>query len=68
MTLKAGSIMVLTNLNGMLNGLKVSINTIEEDDEGTTFEVKLLEVPTDTCYKVGDVISVHRYEIKEPPK
>lgn len=63
-----GNILRLQNLNGLFNGLKVCVETITNDEEGENIEVKLLEAPLDRAYRVGDVISVHRYQLKVDPQ
>lgn len=61
--IKVGDEMRLTNMNGYLNGIKV---TIETDCIEGVFEVKLLEAPTNTPWRIGDVIAVEQLELKEP--
>lgn len=54
----------LTNLVSHLNGLKVEVVEIDEDEEGVTITVRLLERPIKSAYRIGDLISVHAYELR----
>lgn len=61
--IKVGDEMLLTNMNGILNGIRVKV---EVDCTDGLYEVKLLEAPTGSPWRIGDIIAAEYSEMKTP--
>lgn len=55
---------VVTIQQNLLRGLRAKVVAIIEDDESTTYRVKLLEKSNFVAYPEGEEIDLHRYELK----